>query len=452
MGKGGVATMYRALLVDDDRGYLAILQDVVQQSGIETTAVGTLADARAALAGDVPDIVFIDMKLPDGSGVELLEELAKHPTTVSIVITGDERVDTAIDAMRAGASDYLTKPVELERIQSLLETIAQTRLLKMEIGALRNELRKLGRFGPLIGASPPMQHVFDLIAKTAPMQATVLILGETGTGKELVARSLHELGRRKAHPFVTINCGSISKTLIESELFGHEKGSFTGADRMHRGVFERAHRGTIFLDEVTEMPLELQVKLLRVLEQRTVHRVGGNEPIEVDVRVVAATNRRPMEAVEEGKLREDLYYRLNVVPIELPPLKRRPSDIELLVDYFIAQMNEEHGTKKTLSKEALQRLQSYAWPGNVRELRNVLERAFIVSGDTILPSVFSLAETTLQETMTIKVGTSLPEMEKALILATLRHCGENKRRAAEILKISLKTLYNRLNEYEKAAS
>jgi DNA-binding NtrC family response regulator len=439
--------MFHALIVDDDRGHLAILDDFVRASGLETTAVTTLADARAALSRSAPDVVLLDVNLPDGSGLELLEELADHPTTVTVIITGHGSVDAAIDAMRAGAVDYLTKPIDLDRIRALLETVAQTRSLKIEIGSLRNELRKLGRFGPLIGASAPMQQVFDLIAKAAPTQSTVLIVGETGTGKELVARALHELRRRRRAPFVSINCGSISRTLIESELFGHERGSFTGADRMHQGVFERAHGGTILLDEVTEMPPELQVKLLRVLETRRVRRVGGQEPIEVDVRVIAATNRRPSEAIGEGKLREDLFYRLNVVPIELPPLRARGADVELLVEHFMTQLNNEHGARKKISNAALRPLRDHGWPGNVRELRNVLERAFIVSGETIGPESLSLSAAMDPERLPVAPGTSLQDMEKHLILATLAHCRENKRKAAKLLGISLKTLYNRLNEY-----
>jgi DNA-binding NtrC family response regulator len=281
----------------------------------------------------------------------------------------------------------------------------------------------------------------------------VLINGESGTGKELVAETLHRTSARKDAVMLPVNCGAVSPNLIESELFGHERGSFTGADRQRKGYFERANGGTLFLDEVTEMPIELQVKLLRVLETGTVVRVGGNEPIQVDVRLLAATNRDPLEAVKAGKLREDLYYRLNVFPIALPPLRARPGDIELLAEHFLAQLNREAGTAKVWSRAALERLRRNAWTGNVRELRNVVQRAYILGDDEIAAEVLPLPEEAPVErpdgpVLQVRVGTSIEQMEQRLILATLELTEGDKKRAAEILRISLKTLYNRLNVYE----
>ena len=296
-----------------------------------------------------------------------------------------------------------------------------------------------------------MQKVYDLIGKVAPTEATILVLGETGTGKELVAETVHSLSRRHKEPFLPINCGAVSPTLIESELFGHERGSFTGADRMHKGYFERAHRGTLFLDEITEMPHELQVKLLRVLETGKVTRIGGNEAIPVDVRVIAASNRRPEEAVAAGKLREDLHYRLNVFPIHLPPLRERRDDVDLLAEHFLALLNKEQGTSKDFTRPALQRLRTHNWPGNVRELKNLVHRAYILAEEHIgIDSLPLGVQETPGSNLNVKVGTSLGEVEQRLILATLEDCEGDKKKAAEVLGISLKTLYNRLNEYKSA--
>jgi DNA-binding NtrC family response regulator len=307
----------------------------------------------------------------------------------------------------------------------------------------------------MIGACPSMQRVYDLIARVAPTEASILVTGETGTGKELVAQTVHELSRRHAEAFLPVNCGAVPSTLIESELFGHERGSFTGADRMHRGFFERAHRGTLFLDEVTEMPVELQVKLLRVLETGTVTRVGGNDAFKVDVRLIAATNRKPEEAVAQGKLREDLLYRLNVFPIAVPPLRERKDDIELLAEDALAQLNRQESTEKRLTPACLERLKHQTWPGNVRELKNVLQRAFILAEDEIHAEDLPLSGPVRRETpidgLGVGVGMTIAEAERCLIEATLASCAGDKKRAAEVLGISLKTLYNRLGEYRDAA-
>jgi DNA-binding NtrC family response regulator len=442
--------MLRALIVDDDRTYASTIADAVGAEGLTASTASTLADARAHLAAQAPDVLLLDLNLPDGSGLDLLEELGEPPGMVVVIITGHATIDSVVAAMRRGASHYLTKPVDLDQVRAVLASVAQVRELKTEVGQLRTELRRLGHFGPMIGVSEPMQHVYELIGKAAPTNATVLLIGETGTGKELAARAIHDLSRRKSEPFVTINCGAVSPTLIESELFGHEKGSFTGADRRHRGVFERADEGTILLDEITEMPIDLQVKLLRVLETKSFLRVGGHEAIDADVRVVAATNRNPKAAVAEGKLREDLYYRLNVFPIELPPLRERGEDIELLARHFLARANEVSGQNKELSSDLLSHLHSHNWPGNVRELANTIERAFIVSGDQLsLGDASGAGAVEAPEAgLALHVGMSLAEAERSLVLATLEHCGGDKKAAAETLGISLKTLYNRIREYK----
>jgi two-component system, NtrC family, response regulator AtoC len=442
--------MPHALLVDDDANFVLGLAEVVGREGFTAKAAHTLKEARAELTKAIPDVVLVDLHLPDGSGIELFKDLEGASTEV-VLITAQASVDTAVEAMRKGASDYLVKPVDLARVRGVLANVVRTRELKEQIGSLRGELRKLGRFGPLIGSSPAMQRVYDMVAKVAPTEATVLLQGETGTGKELVAETIHGLSRRHKEAFLPVNCGAVSPTLIESELFGHERGSFTGADRLHKGYFERSHKGTLFLDEVTEMPMELQVKLLRVLETGKVTRVGGNEAILVDVRVVGATNRRPEEAVAKGKLREDLLYRLNVFPIQLPPLRERGDDVELLAESFLADLNKEHDTKKDFTRPALNRLRSHNWPGNVRELKNLVHRAFILAEEHIgLDSLPLGVQESGGSSLNVKVGTSLGEAERRLILATLEDCEGDKKKAAEVLGISLKTLYNRLNEYKTA--
>jgi two-component system, NtrC family, response regulator HydG len=443
--------MLHALLVDDDVNFALGLAEVVGREGFGTKTAHTLKEAKAEIAKSVPDVLLVDLHLPDGSGLDLFRELDGSPGAEIILITGQATVDTAVEAMRRGASDYLIKPVDFSRVKQVLTNVARTRELKEQIGNLRGELRKLGRFGPLIGASPPMQRVYDLIAKVAQTDATVMLTGETGTGKELVAETVHSLSRRHKEPFLPINCGAVSPNLIESELFGHERGSFTGADRMHRGYYERAHRGTLFLDEITEMPAELQVKLLRVLESGKVTRIGGSEALTADVRVIAATNRKPEEAVAKGKLREDLLYRLNVFPILLPPLRDRREDVDLLAEHFLALLNKEHDTSKEFTRPALNRLRSHNWPGNVRELKNLVHRAFILAEDHIGLDCLPLGvQESAGSSLNLKVGTSLGEAERRLILATLEEAEGDKKKAAEVLGISLKTLYNRLNEYKSA--
>jgi two-component system, NtrC family, response regulator HydG len=443
--------MPKALLVDDDEGFVFGLAEAVKREGFEVRTAGTLQDARQALREHDPDALLIDLQLPDGSGLELLQAPEGRLPPGVIFISGNASVELAVEALRLGAMDFLTKPVDFARVKMALANLSRTRELTRQVGALRGELRRLGHFGSIVGGSRPMQTVYDMVAKVAPTEAAVFVLGETGTGKELVAQTLHDMSRRAKQAFVPINCGAVSPTLIESELFGHEKGSFTGADRSHRGHFERAHQGTLFLDEITEMPVELQVKLLRVLETGRVLRVGANEPVQVDVRVIAASNRPPQQVVAEGKLREDLYYRLNVFPITLPPLREREDDVALLAEHFLEELNKaaKDAPPKAFTKAALDRLRAHGWPGNVRELKNVVQRAFILAPNDIgvdsLP--LGVVEERLGTSLSIRVGTPIDEAERRMILATLEHCAGDKKKAAELLKISLKTLYNRLNVY-----
>jgi DNA-binding NtrC family response regulator len=445
------AAQPRALIVDDDLSTRQAMADLVEREGFAVSTADTLAKARDMILAKQPGVVLCDLVLPDGQGTELLEELQSDARVEVILITGHASVDTAVEALRTGAYDYLTKPVDVARLKTLLAGLLRTQDLKAQVSTLRGELRDLGRFGLLVGTSKPMQQVYDLIDRVAPTDATVLLVGESGTGKELAAQTLHQLSKRKRELFAPLNCGAVAANLIESELFGHERGSFTGAQRQHKGVFERAHGGTLFLDEITEMPFELQVKLLRVLETGLVTRVGGDKPVPVNVRVLAATNRDPEKAVEAGKFREDLYYRLQVFPIRLPPLRQRAGDVKLLAEFFLAELNREEGTEKEITDEALDRLEGWHWPGNVRELKNAMRRAFILADDELDPGCFPIdaAPDTGESgpAVRVKVGTSIADMEKRLILATLNELGGDKKQAAETLGVSLKTLYNRLNSY-----
>jgi two-component system, NtrC family, response regulator HydG len=446
--------MLAALILDDDPESQAALAALVALEGFRTLAAGTLAEARERLASDLIDVALVDLTLPDGSGFEIVRDLQEHSSAEIVVVTGSASVDSAVEALRVGAADYLTKPVDATRLRVILGNVARTRELKREVSALRGTLRELGRFGPLVGASQPMLQVYELIERAAPTDVPVLLVGESGTGKEQVANALHSLSKRRARAFVAVNCGAVAPGLIESELFGHERGAFTGAVKNRRGYFEQAAGGTLFLDEITEMPVELQVKLLRVLETGALQRVGGEAQIPTDVRLVAATNRDPEEAVSQGTLRRDLFFRLNVFPVRLPPLRDREDDVVLLADYFLGQLNNGERTRKRFTADATARLRQYDWPGNVRELRNVVQRAFIVADHEI--GVDSLPREIAQPQARAidagaAVGLSLAEVDRRLILATLERLGGNKKRTAEMLGISLKTLYNRLAEYQREA-
>src|SRR5262245_396670 len=441
--------MPHALAVDDDPNFLSALAELIEGQGFTTNTACTLRDARAQVSHRTPDVALVDLYLPDGSGIDLLKDLELGNSTEVVLMTGHADVEIAVQRLRLGASDYLTKPLDIGRLKSILANVASVQPAPAAAEAVE-EVQEGGRLGLLLGASPPMQDVYEMINRVAPTDASVFLVGESGTGKDLAAQTLHLLSRRSKAPFLPLNCGAISPTLIESELFGHERGSFTGAQRRHKGFFERAHLGTLFLDEISEMPIELQVKLLRVLETNQLMRIGGDQAVEVDVRVIAATNRDPNKAVQEGKLREDLLYRLQVFPIHFPRLSERGDDIQLLADYFLGQLNERQGTGKTFGEEAKERLQTHSWPGNVRELKNVVHRAFIMADQEITPRSLPRevgGEAGSVRSLNFQVGASIEEVERRLIMATLEAHGGNKRKTAEVLGVSLKTLYNRLNAY-----
>ncbi|MEP7206633.1 MAG: sigma-54 dependent transcriptional regulator [Casimicrobiaceae bacterium] len=442
--------MPTALIVDDDADARMALRELVEAEGFTALTAGSLAEARESMA-EQPEIVLLDLMLPDGHGLDLLRDQPASADTQVIVTTAHASLESSIEALRHGATDYLLKPVNLGHLRSILSRVTGPAELRAEVSELREELRKLGRFGRLVGTSPPMQKLYDEITRVAPTGATVLVMGESGTGKELVAETIHMISRRHAKPFLAINCGAISPHLIESELFGHEKGSFTGATRQHQGYFERAHGGTLFLDEITEMPAELQVKLLRVLESRAVVRVGSSQLIETDVRVIAATNRNPEDAVKQGKLRRDLLYRLQVFPLQVVPLRERQDDVAALARHFLADLNRRANADKTFAPMVLERMRRYRWPGNVRELWNVVQRAFIMADGDIIADFSVAQDAQIQQDghsgfIRIPLGTKLAAVEERLILTTLQECA-TREEAARKLGISIKTLYNRLRAY-----
>ena len=380
----------KVLIVEDDLATRKGLEESIRDLGGETRSVGTVKEASRAIDEFDPRLLIVDIHLPDGDGIDILRSARETDADrEGIVITGQGSIDNAIEALRAGAADYLLKPLRPAQLEVVFNRLADRRRLESEVETLRAELQETGRLGDLVGRSPVMTQIFDVIRRVAKSNAPVLITGASGTGKEVAARTIHRLSRRAAKPFVAFNCGAISPTLIESELFGHERGPFTGADKRRVGYFEEAAGGTLFLDEITEMGSELQVKLLRVLEDRTLRRVGGSQELKVDVRLVSATNRDPHEAIRAKKLREDLFYRLNVFPLPLPTLGQRPEDIPLLAEHFRKLIeDQERGGVSGWEPMALEMLQAYEWPGNVRELRNVVHRAYVMTeGRTIRPDV-----------------------------------------------------------------
>jgi len=449
--------MTHALIVDDDIDAAAMLAALVTAEGFTVATAHTLRDARARLVLQPPDIVLLDLHLPDGSDMELLSDPQLIAQSEIVLITGHASLETSIQALRLGVADYLIKPLKQTQLRGILSRVVRPSVLREELQGVEAEWQRSGRFGQLWGRSAPMQRIYNQISRVASTAVTVFITGESGTGKEVVAQTVHDLSRRRKQPFLAVNCGAISPNLIESEIFGHEKGSFTGADRQHLGFFERAHGGTLFLDEITEMPLELQVKLLRVLETGTYMRVGSMQQQEADVRIIAATNRQPEQAVADGRLREDLLYRLNVFPIDLPPLRQRSEDVPLLAEQLLAAICQSEGQDKRFTPGALAKLSAYRWPGNVRELRNVVQRSFVMSDggqitDEWLPRDSLSVPNTQQAAVHppqvgIAIGSTLAQAERKLILATLAHFGQQRERTAAALGISLKTLYNRIRDY-----
>ncbi len=376
----------KVLVVEDDLATRKGLEESIKDFGFEPRSVGTCKEAPKVLEEFAPRILIVDIHLPDGDGIEVLRAAReKDPDLEGVVITGQGSIDNAIEALRAGAFDYLLKPLRPAQLEVVFNRLADRRRLETEVETLRAELQETGRLGDLVGRSEPMTKIFEIIRRVARSNAPILITGASGTGKEVAARTIHRLSRRGGKPFVAFNCGAISPTLIESELFGHERGSFTGADKRRVGYFEEAMGGTLFLDEITEMGAELQVKLLRVLEDRTLRRVGGSSEIKVDVRLISATNRDPREAIDEKKLREDLYYRLNVFPLALPTLTERRDDIPLLGEHFRKLIEEQERAGVTgWDPGAIELLNSYDWPGNVRELRNIVHRAYVMTEGKII--------------------------------------------------------------------
>ena len=445
--------MAKVLVVDDDPGFTPAIEDLLKETGFEVEVADSLEKARVSIDEGLPDALLIDLLLPDGSGLELIESIDTSATRV-IVITGHPSVDRAVKSLRARVHEFLVKPIDVRHLTSCLTPLLDEDGSSLERAAALAPGKYPG-MGSLVGDSPAMRSLIQSIQKVGPTEASVLLVGESGTGKELVARTIHDLSPRASRPFLAVNCGAVPNELIGSELFGHERGSFTGATRQHRGYFERCNDGTLFLDEITEMPAALQVNFLRVLETNSFRRIGGDKDLQTNVRIVAATNRNPEEAVSEGRLREDLYFRLTVFPIRLPLLRERPGDIEILSRYFLDEMNSDENTSKQLNPEAIRLLERHDWPGNVRELRNVLQRAFILADREIgggeVEEAIRLGGEFEPSVPRIAAGITISEAERQLIFSTLEHYEGNKRATAEALGISLKTLYNRLKEYEESS-
>ncbi|HJV94995.1 MAG TPA: sigma-54 dependent transcriptional regulator [Albitalea sp.] len=444
----------RVLIVEDEPATRVGLTELVRTWGFTAASASDGQEALERITEFRPTIIISDLVMPRMGGLDLLRALASDGGEYTIVIlTAQGTVETAVEAIKEGAYDYLTKPIEPQRLKILLDKIVERQDTLREVKVLRKQLRDQGSFGQMVGSSAQMRKVYQTIEQAAPTSASVLIWGESGTGKELVAQTIHQLSPRNQLPFVPINCAAIPETLLESEIFGHEKGAFTGAFDRREGCFELADRGTLFLDEIAEMTPATQVKLLRVLQERRFRRLGGRQEQAVDVRVIAATNAVPADAVKSGKLREDLFYRLNVFAIELPPLRKRKEDLPLLIQSFLSEFNTRNRKAvSALAPDAMKALEQYNWPGNVRELRNVIERAVILcSGQFIEPKhlpplVAAPTVETAKPTLSLTPGTTVEEAENRLILMTLEHTRDNKTRAAEILGISLKTLHNKLNK------
>jgi DNA-binding NtrC family response regulator len=457
----------KVLIVEDEPHALMGLAELISGWGYRTeTARDGVEGWDKALAWD-PAIVVTDLKMPRMDGIGLLTKLAEQGAGLNanlavIVLTAMGNIELAVDAMKLGAYDFLQKPVDATRLRTILANATRQRETEIELEVARRRLRETGVLGGLVGGSKPMREIFGLIEQIASSNVSVLITGESGTGKELVARTLHTLSARKSRPFVAVNCAAIPETLIESEIFGHEKGAFTGAVERRAGCFELASGGTLLLDEIAEMPAGTQAKLLRVLEERKLRRLGARTEQDVDVRVLAATNRDPDNAVVEGHLRPDLYYRLNVFHIAMPPLRDHMEDLPAMAEVMIGEMNQKHNRRVSgMAPSMLDRMMAYEWPGNARELRNTIERAVVLCPDGApldvghLPPGFGTAQhsATLPadaSVVQVRVGSTVDEAERALIVRTLEAMGQNKTRAAEILGVSLKTLHNKLKEYSRS--
>jgi DNA-binding NtrC family response regulator len=442
----------KILVADDEKNIREGLREALVLDGYE---VVTAADGKEALdavnRGDV-DLVISDLKMPRLSGEELLKSVAtQSPTVPVIILTGHGTIESAVQAMHDGAYDFLTKPVNLDRLSLLAKRALANRELAAQNRALQEELERRSQFANIIGKSAEMKSLFEMVRQVAPSRSSVLITGESGSGKEMIAEALHYNSPRREKPFIKLHCAALAETLLESELFGHEKGAFTGAVSRKRGRFELANTGTLFLDEIGEINQNVQIKLLRVLEERRFERVGGEETIEVDVRLLAATNRDLKEAIGKGTFREDLYYRLNVVNIHIPPLRERKEDIPLLAAAFLREFSAENGKSVAgIDGKARLALANFSWPGNVRQLRNTMESAVVlcrgsmITLDDLPPA---LREEGGEDFMKLPVGASLADVEREAIRATLGREGGNKSRTAEILGIGRKTLHRKIEEY-----
>jgi DNA-binding NtrC family response regulator len=453
-----MASKPHILIVDDEEDSRSALQAVLGTWGYATEGAAEGREALQKASILRPSLVITDLVMPDMDGIALLDALQQElPRVPVIILTGQASVHSAVSAMRQGAYDYLTKPVDLDRVRLLIEKALDRARALDEIMVLRRRVKEVWGLGRLIGRSAPMQEVHRLIEQAAATPAPVLIHGETGTGKELVARTLHELSTRAGGPFVAVNCAAMPETLLESEIFGHERGAFTDARDRREGCFELAHGGTLLLDEVAEMQSGTQAKFLRVLEEGSFRRLGGKTEIRVDVRVVAATNKDPIMAMKDGAFREDLYYRLNVFSLSIPPLRQRVEDIPLIVTGFIEEFNGKYDKHITgVDDSTLKILMSHSWPGNVRELRNTVERAFIAcEGDVITPKTLPATSPMTPiapwsgdpDVLTVPIGLPLREVEKQFVLRTLAAENNNKTRAADRLAISTKTLHNMLQRW-----
>ena len=453
----------KVLIVEDEENERTGLAELVSSWGYRAETARDGMEGLDKATQWTPSIVVTDLKMPRMGGIELLERLAEQSQAMAVImVTAQGTIDSAVQAMRMGAYDYITKPIDTNRLRTMLQNASTLLGSRAELESTRRKLRDSGSLGQLKGASRKMQEIFRLIELVAPSTASVLITGASGTGKELVARTIHQLSPRRDRPFVAINCAAIPETLIESEIFGHEKGAFTGALERRTGCFELAEGGTILLDEIGEMPVGTQAKLLRVLEDHKLRRLGSKVETAVDVRVLAATNKVPDEAVASGELRSDLYYRLNVFNIHMPPLREHKEDIADLVQVLVSEMSTKHSRKVSAVSEAvLNQFTNYSWPGNVRELRNTIERAVIVCDSGMietkhLPPGFGQAPLRTAandpDAVRLGVGTTVGEAEKMLILKTLESTSNNKTKAAEILGISLKTLHNKLKEYGSSSA
>ncbi|MGH9615630.1 MAG: sigma-54-dependent transcriptional regulator [Acidobacteriaceae bacterium] len=451
----------RVLIAEDEPNARIGLAELISGWGYATEVAEDGMEALERVQDWHPTILVSDLKMPRMDGLTLLAHLVKQQDKLAVImLTAQGSIESAVESMKLGAFDYIQKPVDPIRLKRLLASASEQRQAERQIENVRLKVQETGVLGSLVGKSAPMQEIFRMIERIAPNNVSVLITGESGTGKELVARTLHDLSGRSGKPFIAVNCAAIPETLIESEIFGHERGAFTGAVERRAGCFELAEEGTLLLDEIGEMPIATQAKLLRVLEDRTLRRLGSKVETQINVRVLAATNKDPATAIADGHLRNDLYYRLNVFNIDMPPLRGHREDIPLITEAIVRAMNERHGCSVTgVAPDLLQDFGSYDWPGNVRELRNVLERAIVLCGSgTVgrqhLPPGFGvvhLSATSDSDRVQMPVGTTVDEAEKRLILLTLGSTGNNKTRAAEILGISLKTLHNKLKEYGSAA-